>query len=64
MKNEIKNKISFYIIAKYKPEKNNEDKVKILDEDFIKRNKNKVKLIYKNKNIWIKRIFWRYWHKL
>ena len=64
MKNEIKNKISFYIIAKYKPEKNNEDKVKILDEDFIKRNKNKVKLIYKNTNIWIKRIFWRYWHKL
>ena len=57
MKNEITKKVSYYIIAKYKPDKNNEDKVKILDEDFIKRNKNKVKLIYKNKIFELKEYF-------
>ena len=49
IKNGIKKTERYYIIAYYKPDEINEEKVKILDEEFIKINKNKCKIIYKNK---------------
>ena len=45
-----------YLIAYYLPNKNNE-KVKILDEYFIRKNRNKCKIIYKNKIYEIKEYF-------
>ena len=49
MNYKIKKKESYYIIAKYKTNENTKEKTKILGEKFIKRNKNKCKIIYKNK---------------
>ena len=46
-----------YIIAKYKINKNNEKRTKILGEDFIKRNRKKCKIIYKNKIYELKEYF-------
>ena len=49
MENGIKKKASYYMIAKYLPNEFNKEKAKILGGDFIKRNKNKYKIIYKSK---------------
>ena len=49
MKNRIEKKSIYYFIANYKPNDNNKEKVKILDKKFIKKNRNKCKIIYKNK---------------
>ena len=50
-------KARYYLIAKYKPDENNDKKLKILDEDFIKKNKDKAKIIYKNKIYELKEYF-------
>ena len=47
----------YYFIIKYLPDKDKIDKVKILDEKFIKRNKNKCKIIYNNKIYELKEYF-------
>ena len=47
----------YYFIAYFKPTDNNKERVKILDEDFIKKNKNKTKIIYKNKIYELKEYF-------
>ena len=49
MKNGTEKKERYYIKAKFKQDENNEKKVKILDEAFINKNRNKCKIIYKNK---------------
>ena len=49
MQYEKKMKKIYSFLANYKPDQNNEEKVKIIDKKFIKRNNNKCKLIYKNK---------------
>ena len=53
----IGKKARYYLIAKYKPDKDNDEKLKILDEDFIKKNKDKAKIIYKNKIYELKEYF-------
>ncbi len=50
-------KLDYYFKAKYEPDENNKNKVKILDKKFIKRNKNKCKIIYKNKIYELKEYF-------
>ena len=55
--NGIDKKERYYFTAKYEPDKKIKDKVKILDEEFIKRNKNKCKIIYKNKIYELKEYF-------
>ena len=47
----------YYLIAEYKPKNDNEEKVKILDKSFIKNNRNKCKIIYKNKKYELKEYF-------
>ena len=42
------NNANCYFIAKYKRNKKNE-KLKVLDENFIKKENNNCKIIYKNK---------------
>ena len=42
-------KARYYLIAKYKPHEKNDKKVKILDEDFIKKIKIKLKYYIKIK---------------
>ena len=42
-------KARYYLIAIYKPDERNEKRLKILGRNFIKRNKDKAKIIYKNK---------------
>ena len=42
-------KARYYLIAKYKPDENNVENVKILDRYFMEENKDKAKIIYKNK---------------
>ncbi len=49
MKYGIGKKLEYCFIAIYKTNKYKDDWVKILDEDFIKNNKDKAKIIYKNK---------------
>ena len=49
MMNENKKKAFYYFKAKYKPNKYYKYKVNILGKEFIKRNKNKCKIIYKSK---------------
>ena len=39
----IGKKARYYLIAIYKPDENNDEKLKILDEDFIKKIKIKLK---------------------
>ena len=57
MENRTEKKARYYIIAYYKPDENKEKKIKILDQKFIKRNKNKCKIIYKNKIYELKEYF-------
>ena len=57
MEYEIKKKLIYYLIAKYKPENDNEKNVKILDSNFINKNKTKCKIIYKNKIYELKEYF-------
>ena len=57
MKNGIKKKESYNIIAYYKPNENDEKKVKVLDIYFIKKNRNKCKIKYKNKIFELKEYF-------
>ena len=57
MKYEIKKKAIYSFIAKYQPDKNNNKKVKIFDENFIKKNKNTCKIIYANKLLELKEYF-------
>ena len=57
MKNGREKKAIYCLMAKYKPEKDNKKKLKILDKYFIKRNRNKCKIIYKNKIYEIKEYF-------
>ena len=57
MENGIKKKANYYFRAYYKPDKNNEKNVKILDKQFIKFNKNKCKIEYKNKTTELKEYF-------
>ena len=42
-------KARYYLIAIYQRDEKNDKKVKILDRYFIKKNKDKAKIIYKNK---------------
>ena len=51
-----KNKIIYFIIN-YQPNENNNEKVKILDKVFIEKNKNKSKILYKNKLYELKEYF-------
>ena len=53
----LKKKKIYNFVVKYKPKDNNKEKVKILDEKFIKKNKNKCKIVYKNKIYEIKEYF-------
>ena len=53
----IRKKARYYLIAKYKPDENNDEKVKILGRYFIKKNKDKAKIIYKNKIYELKEYF-------
>ena len=55
-KNGKKNKIIYFIIN-YQPNENNNEKVKILDKVFIEKNKNKSKILYKNKLYELKEYF-------
>ena len=57
MENENKIKASYYFIVKYKPEEKREKKLKILGKNFLAKNKNKCKIIYKNKNYELKEYF-------
>ena len=50
-------KAGYYFTVKYKSNENNRNKVKILDEEFIERNKNKCKIIYNNKIYELKEYF-------
>ena len=42
-------KARYYLIAKYKPHEKNDKKVKILGRYFIKKSKDKAKILYKNR---------------
>ena len=53
----IGKKARYYLISIYKPDENNDERVKILDEDFIKKNKDKAKILYKNKIYELKEYF-------
>ena len=53
----IGKKARYYLIAKYKPDKDNDEKLKIVDENFIKKNKDKAKILYKNKIYELKEYF-------
>ena len=55
-KNGKKNKIIYFIIN-YQPNENNNEKVKNLDKVFIEKNKNKSKILYKNKLYELKEYF-------
>ena len=55
--NKNEKKVGYYFMAKYKPNEYNKDKVKILGKEFIKRNKNKIKIIYKSKIYELKEYF-------
>ena len=57
MEQRRENKDSFYFIAKYQPDKNNKENLKILGKEFIKKNINKCKLIYRNKKYKLKENF-------
>ena len=57
MQYEIRKKKIFYVKAKYKPNENIKETLKILFEKFISKNKNKCKIIYKNKIYEIKEYF-------
>ena len=50
-------KARYYLSAIYKPDENNDKKVKILDRYFIKGNKDKAKIRYKNKICELKEYF-------
>ena len=50
-------KARYYLIAIYKPDENNDKKVKILGRNFIKKNKDKAKILYKNKIYELKEYF-------
>ena len=39
----------YYLIAIYQPDEDNDERVKILDRHFIKKNKDRAKILYKNK---------------
>ena len=43
MEYEIKKKLIYYLIAKYKPKNDNEKNVKIIDSNFINKTKQNVK---------------------
>ena len=45
----MEKKARYYLMVIYKPDENNDKKVKILDRYFIKGNKDKAKIRYKNK---------------
>ena len=49
MESGLGKKARYYLIAIYKPDENNNEGVKILDENFIKINKDRAKILYKNK---------------
>ena len=53
----IKKKKIYYIIAYCKPNEKNEERVKIFDNIFIRKNKNKCKIIYKSKIYELKEYF-------
>ena len=53
----IGKKARYYLIAKYKPDKDNDERVKILERYFTKKNKDKAKIIYKNKIYELKEYF-------
>ena len=42
-------KARYYLSAIYKPNEKNDKRVKILGRNFIKKNKDKAKILYKNK---------------
>ena len=50
-------KARYYLFAIYKPDEDNDERVKILDRHFIKKNKDKAKIIYKNKIYELKEYF-------
>ena len=50
-------KARYYLIAIYQPDEDNDERVKILDRYFIKKNKDKAKIIYKNKIYELKEYF-------
>ena len=50
-------KARYYLIAIYKPDEKNDKRVKILGRYFIKKNKDKAKIIYKNKIYELKEYF-------
>ena len=53
----MEKKARYYLTAKYQPDEKNNKTVKILDEDFIKINKDKARIIYKNKIYELKEYF-------
>ena len=57
MEGGIKKKEKYYFIAKYNSNEKYKEKVKILDKEFIKNNKDKCKIIYKNKKYELKEYF-------
>ena len=57
MKGGIKKKENYYFVAKYNPNEKYKENVKILDKEFIKNNKEKCKIIYKNKKYELKEYF-------
>ena len=58
MKYGIEKKVSYYIInVNYKQKEKNEEKIKILDKNFIIKNRNNCKIIYKNKIYDLKEYF-------
>ena len=57
MEYEIKKKEKYYIKTYYIKNKTGDKDVKILDKDFIKKNKYKCKIIYKNKIYELKEYF-------
>ena len=50
-------KARYYLSAIYKPNEKNDKRVKILDRNFIKKNKDKAKILYKNKIYELKEYF-------
>ena len=57
MEQRRENKENFYFIAKYQQDKNNKENLNILGKEFIKKNINKCKLIYRNKKYKLKENF-------
>ena len=57
MENGIKKKENYYLIVTYIPDENNKEKMKILDKKFIKNNKIKCIIVYKNKIYELKEYF-------